>query len=73
MELSQFKIGDTVRVGDAAKGQRERTMLVYEETNPNGTKYLALEQYDERGRRVEFNGALSKFLEGFWGGIQEKR
>ncbi len=66
----KYKIRDKVVVGT---GSNQRVLEVYEETSADGSKYLALRGRwnEDRKQFDEYNGALSLYEEGFWGGIQQ--
>jgi hypothetical protein len=59
-----MNIGYKVTIGN------NREMEVYEETSSTGEKYLALRHWNETTKSYdEYNGKLTDYLEGLWGGI----
>jgi len=60
--MTERKVGDHVWIGNSLK-----EMVVYAE---NGIKKLKSVECFPNGHPKEYNGALSYYEEGFWGGIK---
>jgi len=62
----KFNVGDIVQLTRRRQEDWVQHLEVYEATNSAGETYLALRDYPFR--RLEYNGALSFYERGFWGG-----